>query len=155
MIFIYLIIYIYTNKYINKIKMKMKKIDIETFKKIYNDKYDYEKNNCINICEYIKNIFNELNTNKYNTMEKLNDFLQFNHFNIFFKHKNNIINDKLINTLCYHKQFYNALSDKIDFVVSILLKYECETNKLICCEYTIQKTCIELYSDKQLKNMIL
>ena len=136
-------------------KMKMKKIDIETFKKIYNDKYDYEKQNCINICEYIKNIFNELNTNKYNTIEKLNDFLQFNHFNIFFKHKNNIINDKLINTLCYRKQFYNALSDKIDFEVSILLKYECETNELICCEYTIQKTCIELYSDKQLKNMIL
>ena len=82
-------------------------------------------------------------------------FLQFNHFNIFFKHKNNIINDKLINTLCYHKQFYNALSDKINLEVSILLKYECETNKLICCEYNVQKNCIELYSDKQLKNMIL
>ena len=50
MIFIYLIIYIYKNKYINKmkIKMKMKKIDIETFKKIYNDKFEFEKNNCIN-----------------------------------------------------------------------------------------------------------
>lgn len=135
--------------------MKMKKIDIETFKKIYNDKYDYEKNNCINICEYIKNIFNKLNTNKYNTFEKLNDFLQFNHFNIFFKHKNNIINDKLINTICYHKQFYNALSDKIDFEISILLKYDCETNKLIHCEYNIQKTDIELCSQNQLKNMIL
>lgn len=138
-----------------KMKMKMKKIDFETFKKIYNDKYDYEKNNCINICEYIKNIFNELNTNKYNTMEKLNDFMLFNHFNIFFKHKNNIINDKLINTICYNKQFYNALSDKIDFKISILLKYDCETNKLIHCEYNIQKTDIELYSDKQLKKMIL
>lgn len=138
-----------------KMKMKMKKIDIETFKKIYNNKYELEKNNCINICEYIKNIFNELNTNKYNTMEKLNDFLLFNHFNIFFKHKNNIINDKLINTICYHKQFYNALSDKIDFAISILLKYDCEANKLIFCGYNIQKTDIELYSDKQLKNMIL
>lgn len=136
-------------------KMKNKKIDIEKFKKIYNNKYDYEKNNCINICEYIKNIFNELNTNKYNTIEKLNDFMLFNHFNIFFKHKNNIINDKLINTICYHKQFYNALSDKIDFEISILLKYECETNKLIFCEYNIQKTDIELYSQNQLKNMIL
>lgn len=157
MIFIYLIIYIYTNKYINKIKMKMKikKIDIETFKKIYNDKYEFEKNNCINICNYIQNIFNELNTNNYNLFKKLNDFLQFNHFNIFFKHHNHIINDKLINTICYHKQFYNALSDKIDFEVSILLKYEYETNKLVHCEYNIQKTDIELYSDKQLKNMIL
>ena len=136
-------------------KMKTKKIDIETFKKIYNDKYDFEKNNCINICNYIQNIFNELNTNKYNTYKKLNDFMLFNHFNIFFKHKNNIINDKLIITICYHKPFYNAFSDKIDFEISILLKYEYETNKLIDCQYNIQKTAIELYSDKQLKNMIL
>lgn len=136
-------------------KMKMKKIDIKTLKKIYNDKYEYEKQNCINLCNYIQNIFNELNTNNYNLFEKLNDFMLFNHFNIFFKHNNHIINNKLINTICYHKQFYNALSDKIDFEISILLKYDCEANKLIHCEYNIQKTCIELYSDKQLKNMIL
>ena len=156
MIFIYLIIYIYTNKYINKMKMKMKtkKIDIETFKKIYNDKYEFEKQNCINICNYIQNIFDYINTNNYNMIEKLNDFMLFNHFNIFF-HKHINDNDKLINMICYHKQFYNTLSDKIDFEISILLKYDCETNKLIHCEYNIQKTAIELYSDKQLKNMIL
>ena len=139
-----------------KMKMKnKKKIDFETFKKIYNDKYEFEKQNCINICNYIQNIFDYINTNNYNMIEKLNDFMLFNHFNVFFKHNNNIINDKLINTICYHKQFFNMLNDKIDFEISILLKYEYETNKLICCEYNIQKTAIELYSYNQLKNMIL
>ena len=63
--------------------------------------------------------------------------------------------DKLINTICYHKQFYNALSDKIDFEIRIILKYDYDTNQLICCKYNVQKTAIELYTQNQLKNMIL
>lgn len=133
----------------------MKKIDIETFKQIYNYKFEYEKQNCINICNYIQNIFSEINTNKYNMIAKLNDFMLFNHFNLYLK--NDCINDgnKFTKKFCYAKQFYNMLNDKIDFEIKIILKYDYDTNKLICCQYNTQKTSIELYTNQQLQNMII
>ena len=155
---LYIIICNIINKCINKPKMKMKKTDFKTFKKIYNDKYEFETQNCINLCNYIQNIFNELNTNKYNLFEKLNDFMLFNHFNLYLKNdciNDNDNNNKFIKKFCYEKQFFNMLNDKIDFEIRIILKYDYDTNQLICCKYNVQKTAIELYTQNQLKNMIL